>query len=259
MKIDFHTHGKLAKKLPFSPDYTKWLFKEAYRLGLDALCLTEHFNTLEFERLYGFLSENYPTEGDSLLVEGVRVFPGIEVDIREGAHTLFIGTLENILSFHKQLIPYQKKDAFIDLKSLLTLAAGYDFIKGGAHPFREGSNLPILPRELLLKFDFMDLNGKDYATKGAFAKEELLGLANSLDLPIVAGSDTHQSFQYGCIWNHFHKDCTTILQLKEAIQSNAYEIEVAPTASFKVETASLLKKALKEVHALGGDYVSLLL
>ena len=26
MKIDFHTHGKLAKKLPFSKEYTDWLF-----------------------------------------------------------------------------------------------------------------------------------------------------------------------------------------------------------------------------------------
>ena len=44
MKIDFHTHGKLAKKLPFSKEYTDWLFREAQKSGLDALCLTEHFN-----------------------------------------------------------------------------------------------------------------------------------------------------------------------------------------------------------------------
>ena len=43
MYIDFHTHGKLAKKLPFSTVYTDWLFSEAKNAGLDALCLT---NTL---------------------------------------------------------------------------------------------------------------------------------------------------------------------------------------------------------------------
>ena len=42
MDIDFHTHGKLAKYLAFSPDYTDWLFSEAISAGLDALCLTEH-------------------------------------------------------------------------------------------------------------------------------------------------------------------------------------------------------------------------
>ena len=36
MYIDFHTHGKLAKKLPFSTVYTDWLFGEARRAGLDA-------------------------------------------------------------------------------------------------------------------------------------------------------------------------------------------------------------------------------
>ena len=40
MYIDFHTHGKLAKKLPLSTVYTDWLFGEARRAGLDALCLT---------------------------------------------------------------------------------------------------------------------------------------------------------------------------------------------------------------------------
>ena len=52
MRLDVHTHGKLAKKLPFSTTYTDWLFGEARRAGLDALCLTEHFNTLQFGDLY---------------------------------------------------------------------------------------------------------------------------------------------------------------------------------------------------------------
>ena len=45
MNIDFHTHGKLAKKLPFSTQYTDQMFHKAYLKGLDAICLTEHFNT----------------------------------------------------------------------------------------------------------------------------------------------------------------------------------------------------------------------
>ena len=36
MKIDFHTHGKLAKKLPFSGAYTSWLLTEAKTAGLDS-------------------------------------------------------------------------------------------------------------------------------------------------------------------------------------------------------------------------------
>lgn len=66
MKIDFHTHGKLAKKLPFSIPYTNWLFDEAKRAGLDALCLTEHFNTLQFDEVYGYILSISRREGDSL-------------------------------------------------------------------------------------------------------------------------------------------------------------------------------------------------
>ena len=34
MRIDFHTHGKLARELPFSPEYLEWLFSEARAAGL---------------------------------------------------------------------------------------------------------------------------------------------------------------------------------------------------------------------------------
>ena len=54
MRIDFHTHGKLAKQLPFSTVYTDWLFAQAKSAGLDAICLTEHFNTLQFDELYRY-------------------------------------------------------------------------------------------------------------------------------------------------------------------------------------------------------------
>ena len=85
MKLDMHTHGKLAKKLAFAPEYTDWLFREANEAGLDALCLTEHFNTLGFAEVYQYISENYEEERDTFLTrEGLRIFPGMEVDIAEG-------------------------------------------------------------------------------------------------------------------------------------------------------------------------------
>ena len=65
LRLDFHTHGKLAKKLPFSTVYTDWLFDEARRAGLDALCLTEHFNTLQFSDLYGYLASKSRRVGDT--------------------------------------------------------------------------------------------------------------------------------------------------------------------------------------------------
>ena len=66
LRLDFHTHGKLAKKLPFSTVYTDWLFEEARRAGLDALCLTEHFNTLQFSDLYAYLASKSRRVGSTL-------------------------------------------------------------------------------------------------------------------------------------------------------------------------------------------------
>ena len=83
MYIDFHTHGKLAKKLPFSEEYTHWLFSEAQGAGLDALCLTEHFNTWGFDKLYRFIADHSEREGDTLVFDGLRIFPGMETDIAE--------------------------------------------------------------------------------------------------------------------------------------------------------------------------------
>ena len=70
MIIDFHTHGKLAKYLAFSPAYTDWLFAEARAAGLDALCLTEHFNTKGFEEVYADIAARYPRRGDAFNVNG---------------------------------------------------------------------------------------------------------------------------------------------------------------------------------------------
>ena len=72
MRLDFHTHGKLAKKLPFSNAYTDWLFGEARRAGLDALCLTEHFNTLQFADVYGYIASVSRRIGDTLELRGYR-------------------------------------------------------------------------------------------------------------------------------------------------------------------------------------------
>ena len=37
-----------------------------------------------------------------------------------------------------------------------------------------------------------------------------------------------------------------------------YDIDISDIAAFQVRTACLLKRSLKEIHALGGDYVAIL-
>lgn len=259
MFIDFHTHGKLAKKLPFSTEYTDWLLKEAYGAGLDAICLTEHFNTLQFDELYGYLMKTCKRQGDTLVTkDGLRIFAGMETDIEEGGHILSIGTPETILQLNDELTPYKEKGKFLPFESLLNIFERYPVIVGAAHPFREGGHIPELPEEQLKRLDFLDLNGKDVALDQVYFAEKTNALAAGLGIPVISGSDTHQAGQYGCIHTNFVKTVETVDELYEEMKKGAYQIKVSSHASFQVKTAGLLKKALKEIHALGGDYVSVL-
>lgn len=260
MKIDFHTHGKLAKKLPFSGEYTDWLFREAEKAGLDALCLTEHFNTLGFQEVYRYILERCTREGDSLVTEsGFRIFPGMETDIAEGGHTLIIGPVECILEMNRRLESNKEKGKFLPFEKLAEMVEEYPVMFGAGHPYREGGHIPELPDEMLAKFFFLDINGKDLAGNSDETWRKMRDLSHRLDRPLVAGSDTHQSFQYGCVYNEFDRTVSTVKELAEQIESGAYRIQTSGVLGFKVETAGILKRALKEIDALGGDYVSVLL
>lgn len=259
MKLDFHTHGKLAKKLPFSTGYTDWLFDEARRTGLDALCLTEHFNTLQFDELYGYLASVSRRDGDTLLLENdLRVFPGMETDVAEGGHILSIGPVEAILELNRRLEPHKEKEGFLPFASLMQLFSDYPVLVGCGHPFRTGGHVPELPGEQLSHLAFLDLNGKDLALNRERTEKLTYALGQRLNIPVVSGSDTHQAVQYGCVSTVFETGCTTVAALHEEMTAGRYRIELSENAAFQVRTACLLKRSLKEIHALGGDYVSIL-
>lgn len=259
MYIDFHTHGKLAKKLPFSTSYTDWLFNEAKNSGLDVICLTEHFNTLQFDTLYEYLLKQCRREGDTLITKGgLRIFAGMETDILEGGHILSIGTPEEILELNKKLEPYKERGKFLPFEQLMDVFDSYSVLVGGAHPFREGGHIPELPKKQLKRLHFLDLNGKDLAQKEEETKKKTRELGEKLGIPVVGGSDTHQAVQYGCIRTKFEKEITTIAELYEEMKARNYIITVSEYTATQVKTAGVLKRALKEIHGLGGNYVSIL-
>ena len=259
MIIDFHTHGKLAKYLKFSPEYTDWLFGEAKAAGLDAVCLTEHFNTLGFSTVYADIASRFPREGDAFNVNGLLVFPGMEVDIAESGHTLVLGTMDEILDFNHALEPHKAKDAFLPLAELAAEVRARGLFFGAGHPFREPGHIPEQAPEALAAFEFVDLNGKDLAHdfEGTIAKTYVL--AERLGVPVVSGSDTHQAFQYGCVTTHLDERVTTVAELRAQVLAGAYHIEYASDLAFKVKTAGMLKRSLKEIDRLGGDYVQTLI
>ena len=259
MYLDFHTHGKLAKYLPFSVPYTRWLLGEARNAGLDAICLTEHFNTQQFDEVYAFIAGQGTPAGDAFVFDGLKVFPGMETDIAEGGHVLCLGPMEAIREMNRRLAPHKTRDAFLPAAELFALFDEYPVLVGAAHPFRAGGHIPEQSAELLTRLDFIDMNGKDIAEDRTRTELLTRGFGKALGVPVVAGSDTHQATQYGCIRTRFERDADTFDALYAEMKAGRYEIVVHPEAAFKVRTAGILKRALKEVHALGGDYVQVLL
>jgi len=251
MKIDLHTHAKLSKASDFSKNYYEEMIREALDNGLDALALTEHFNTRHFDEVYRQLDSMFPYNGEYYDAGGLKIFPGMEVDIRETGHILLIGRKEFILETRRRLDGYTEKGAFIPFDDLMDLAEGFPLLKIGAHPFRESTPLRHLTRSQLSRLDAFDLNAKDMYQYGSEAnQDQVQRFAADLGKPVTAGSDTHQCLQFGSVYNELQMPCESAAELKDAIMQGAYQIHVSDSLPIKVKASAMLKKLMKEIIRL---------
>ena len=98
---------------------------------------------------------------------GLKVFPGMEVDILEVGHILCIGDLQDVRALREELDEYTEKGAFIPFAKFMKLRSNYEMLVIGAHPFRPSTPLTQdLDPSLLKQLDAFDLNGKDLHTRG---------------------------------------------------------------------------------------------
>lgn len=256
MKIDFHSHGKLAKKLHFSKEYTRLSLSIAKKSGLDCIAMTEHFNTSEFDKLYDFIISSSNKDYSSLIFEnGLRIFPGIEVDIKENWHIQVIGHYEDIFYLRDELKDNMEKENFISAKGLFDKCQNKNLLIGAAHPFRSSREKEDLSDDIMEKFDFFDLNGKDIAVDGDEIIEKTRALAEKFNKPYLTGSDTHHPLQFGIVNTEFDKDISKIDDLKDAIKSRSYKINISEKIKEKTYLAKYVKRLLKEIDNLDGDYV----
>ena len=193
-------------------------------------------------------------EGDTFLVEGVRVFPGIEVDMAEGGHNLVIGSYETIIALREEILRQESSTEFLPAARLFPLIKQYDVIFGAAHVFRKGCHNLELPEELIAYYDFFDLNGKDMGVLGPNNYQKVMEVAAYYDKPVLAGSDTHQYLQYGSVTNRFVRHFQTIAVFREEMLQGDYDVIVNPAVAEKVEGANLVKKVLKQLQRQGGSY-----
>lgn len=246
MKIDFHTHVKISKTSQFMIPYFEDMVDEAIEAGLTAICMTEHFNTLRFFDIYDYLDEHYAYENHYYNVRGLKVFTGMEVDVKEIGHILIIAHRDDIVEMREALIPFEIKPNFIPFKELMDLADNYNTLRIGGHPLRVGTPLTQHNPEQLKRLDALDLNGRDLYAQGQDPYiDRLKEFAKGLRLPIVGGSDTHQYLQYGIIVNETSEECETVDDLKEMIQKRNYKIHISEDLDIKVKAARLVKKLIK--------------
>src|SRR5690625_1784247 len=166
MQIDFHTHANLSKKITSSLGEFKEKMCEAKESGLNALAITEHFNAANIIELYETLQEEFPYEEEYYEIEGMKVFCGLEVDVKENGHFLVIGSREDVLTIARLLLPFQQEENFIPVKELVALLSDFNVLKIGAHPLRESTPWNHHDTTILRQFDAYDLNGKDLYTYG---------------------------------------------------------------------------------------------
>ncbi|GAA3412045.1 PHP-associated domain-containing protein [Paenibacillus hodogayensis] len=247
MKIDFHFHVKLSKKTDFSLEHFNEMLDEAREQGLQAITLTEHFNTRRFDEVYGTLDRVLPGNNHYYDRDGFKIFTGMEVDVAEGGHILVSGPKDALLEIRALLDNHTTAESFIGLEQLFLLCEPRGMLVIGGHPFRESNHLYHVDRELLRRFDAFDLNGKDLHEIGIQENvAKVLTLGAELGVPVVAGSDAHQMFQVGCVHNELSGPCESVADLKVAIQSGAYKRVISPSLHLQVRAAGAVKRLLKK-------------
>lgn len=248
MFIDFHTHTKLTKNVDFNIDYFHSMIKSARENGLTAIALTEHFNTNRFEDIYDTLDKHY-SYNQYYDVDGFKVFSGMEIDIKETGHILLIGHRDDIRKIRAHFADRTDENNFPSFEELFSVASSFNLLKIGAHPSRESTPLIHLSDDRLRQFDAFDLNGKDVA-KQPQTQETIIDLGLRLNKPVVAGSDSHLPIQFGCVKNKFYKECESIDELRECMQSHQFKVIVSNEAAEKVKAASFMKETIKLVKQL---------
>lgn len=250
MNIDLHTHGKLSKKTDFSLDYFLSMAREAIANGLHAVALTEHFNTRHFTDMLDQLDQHFDYAGDYYKVEGLKVFSGMEIDVRETGHILMIGNRDLIRSLNIELEPNKEKGSFLPFEELLNRTEQLPLLRIGAHPLRTSTPLTHHAPELLKRLDGFDLNAKDLYEQGAGMTDRVHEFARQIGLPVFAGSDSHQPLQFGSVWNELPADCDTAVELRSQLISGKAKLAVSPCLNVKVKSAQMMKELLKQTMSI---------
>ena len=205
MRIDLHIHTSPLSACSYIDPHE--LVREARRLELDGICLTEHQVVWN------------PKEVNNLAREGgIKVFRGNEYTTNQG-DVLVFGFYEDI----KELMLIQ------ELREMVKKAGGFMI---AAHPFRGFKTFGIGRLQMTVDqackrkmFEFVDAievhNGKLSADENDMARK----VSEKLRLPGTAGSDAHRLDEIATAVTIFENDIRDEIQLVEALHSGRFRAE----------------------------------
>jgi len=207
MRIDLHTHT--SPRSPCSSIDPLELVREASRLGLDGICLTEHQVLWQPDEIVE-LAQGTP----------VKIFRGNEFTTNQGDILVF-GYEEDL----KELLMIE------DLRDRVTAAGGFMI---AAHPFRGFKTFGIGQLQMTVEqgcsrkvFEFVDAveirNGKVSDQENDMAAR----VTARLGLPGTAGSDAHRVDEVGKWVTDFERTIETEQELVEELKAGRFA--VAPT------------------------------
>ncbi|MGD9080032.1 MAG: PHP domain-containing protein [Desulfobacterales bacterium] len=200
--IDLHVHTYPAS--PCSSAIADDLIQEAKRIGLDAICFTDHNFVWEPERIIALQKKHQ-----------FLILRGNEITTDQGDMLVF-GLDEDI-------------QGIISIASLGQKVMAANGFMIAAHPFRgfltfDAAHLGMTPQKAMQKALFKQvdalevLNGKVTPKENQFAHQ----VAEGLDLPATGGSDAHEVFEVGQYATRFPKPIQNETELVEALKSDNY-------------------------------------
>ena len=202
MIIDLHVHTSPASPCSSAP--VDDIIREAKRVGLDGICLTDHNHVWDPDEV-----ENLRQKHELLILRGN------EITTDQGDMLVF--------GLEKAIRGIVKLE---DLREEVSAAKGFIIV---AHPFRGFltfgiGKLGLTPEEAMERplFKYVDavevMNCKVTRKENRFAAE----VAEGLHLPATGGSDAHEVSEVGIFATRFSQVITNEKALIEALRDGSY-------------------------------------
>lgn len=192
--VDLHAHTRFFHGFPaeptaYDPVGARLLARWGRHAGLDGVALTNHDYYRPFHSGGG----------------GPQFIPGIEVSTTVG-HLLVVGP-----DPPSRTVPGERSP-----EEVVSLAHGNGCAAIIAHPFRRSR-----VRESDADFDAVEINGKHPDNA-----ERVRALAETLDVPVVGGSDAHYPFEVGRTVTRIETGELTPESVVTAIREGAVDVDV---------------------------------